>query len=410
VRIALVGPAHPYKGGVAAHTTSVASALRSAGHDVELVSWSRLYPERLYPGELAVPPGEPDVPVFEPTIRPLRWDRPGSWWRTGAGLRQVDLVVLVVVVPAQVPALLAVARSVRHTSRGSLVPGTFGGPLGGTGDGRAALRSFRPAVAAIVHNVVPHETHPGGAWLVERMLRSMDAVLVHSPEQARLAAEHGARRVETAALPAHLPGGVPAVEGRELAARRPVRQPGEPLRVLTLGMVRDYKGYDLLLEAARDVPGVHVTIAGEQWGDAGERVRQLAADPALAGRVELLPGYVPGSAVPGLLAAHDVLALPYRHGTASQNVLLAHAHGLPVLASAAGTFAAEVQDGVDGLLVPPGDVAELTAALTRLAGPGELERLRAGLPELDLDQRWTAYVQALVRLAEPTLAVGGGGR
>lgn len=385
MKIALVGPAHPYKGGVAAHTSAVASALRSAGHDVQLVSWSRLYPERLYPGELAVPPGEPDVPVFEPTVRPLRWDRPGTWWRTGAWLRGHDLVVLVVVVPAQVPALLALARSARRGSR-------------------------HPAVAAIVHNVVPHETHPGGAWLVERMLRSMDAVLVHSPDQERLAHEHGARRVELAALPAHLPGGVPAVTGRELAAARPSRQPGDPVRVLTLGMVRDYKGYDLLLEAARTVPGVTITIAGEQWGDAGERVRQLAADPALAGRVQLRAGYVPGSEVPALLAAHDVLALPYRHATASQNVLLAHAHGLPVLATEVGTFAAEVQDGEDGLVVPPGDVAALASALTTLVAPGQLEQLRAGLPDLDLGERWTPYVEAVTRLAQPAPAVGRSGR
>ncbi len=89
-----------------------------------------------------------------------------------------------------------------------------------------------------------------------------------------------------------------------------------------------------------------MTIAGQQWGSAGERVRALAADPALRGRAELLPGYIPGSAVPGLLAAHDVLALPYRHATASQNVLLGHAHGLPVLATEVGTFGSEIRDGV----------------------------------------------------------------
>jgi glycosyltransferase involved in cell wall biosynthesis len=375
VKIGIVGPTHPYKGGVAAHTTQTAHELAAAGHDVQLISWSRLYPNRLYPGEQAVPDGGPDLPPFAATTRPLRWDRPGSWWSAGRSLRGFDLVVIVVVVPVQVPALLTLVRAVRR------------------GSGRTA----RPRIVVIAHNVVPHETHPGGEWLMSRMLRSVDGVLVHSAEQARLARGLGVTSVTVAPLAPHLPGGLPVPSGRERALARGVR-PG-PVRVLALGMVRDYKGFDLLLEAARAVPGVQVTIAGEQWGEAGERVRRLAADPALAGRVSVRPGYVPGVDVPGLLAEHDVLALPYRHATASQNVFLAHAHGLPVLATAVGTFPDEVRDGIDGLLVPSDDVPALTSALARLSEPGTVPALRAGLPEVDVTRPWAEYVEALTTLA-----------
>jgi glycosyltransferase involved in cell wall biosynthesis len=177
------------------------------------------------------------------------------------------------------------------------------------------------------------------------------------------------------------------------------------VRLLALGMVRRYKGFDLLLDAARQVPGVHVTVAGEQWGEAGEQVRALAADGALAGRVTLRPGYVPGPDIPALLASHDVLALPYRHATASQNVLLGHAHGLPVLATRVGTFGGQVRDGVDGLLVPPGDVPALVTALERLTAPGELDRLRQGLPDVDVTGPWATYVAALTGAG-----LGGEGR
>lgn len=388
MKIALVGPTHPFKGGVAAHTTETARALVAAGHEVDLVSWSRLYPRRLYPGEQVVPDGGPDLPPFEPTIRPLRWDRPLSWWRTGRALRRYDLVVVVVVVPVQVPALLALVWAAR----------------GGRSDGGRSDGGRRPAVVSIVHNVAPHEGHPGGAWLMRRMVRAVDGVLVHSREQADLArARVGGRGqrvtpVAVAGLAAHLPGGVPVPAGRDRAMSRSEPTPGDPVRVLALGMVRDYKGYDLLLAAACEVPGVCVTVAGEQWGAAGERVRQAAAAPALAGRVRLRRGYVPGVEVPQLMATHDILALPYRHATASQNVLLGHAHGLPVLATRVGTFADQISDGVDGLLVPPGDLDALVAALRRLRTPGELLRLRAGLPDLDVEQPWIDYVRALVSL------------
>lgn len=376
MRIALVGPTHPLKGGVAAHTTETARHLARAGHDVVLQSWSRMYPGFLYPGEQEVPTGAgPDVPPFDPVRRDLRWYDPLGWWTAGARLRGYDRVVLVSVVPVLVPALLTIAASVRR--------------------GRRARRGGRARVVAIVHNVDPHETHPGGARLIRRLLRTVDAALVHSPDQARLARAAGVRAVVTAALPPHPPGGVPDPAGRAAALARPVPAEGDPVRVLALGIVREYKGFDLLLAAAGEVPGVTVTVAGELWGEAGRRVRARATDPAVRERVRLRPGYVPGEQVPGLLAGHDVLALPYRHATASQNAGLAHAHGLPVLATTVGTFAEHVADGVDGLLVPPSDVPALAAALAELCVPGRLAALRAGLPDLDLEAPWRAYVAAV---------------
>jgi glycosyltransferase involved in cell wall biosynthesis len=244
-------------------------------------------------------------------------------------------------------------------------------------------------VLVLTHNVVPHETHPGGEWLMTRLLSAADTVLVHSARMAQQAREHGARQVVTVDLPPHLPGGAPHHAPRN--GRR-----GARLAVLALGLVRDYKGVDLLLQAAVRVPDVVVRVAGEQWGRAGERVRAAAADPALAGRVELQVGYVPAAQIPVLLDEADVLALVYRHATASQNVLLAHAYGLPVLASAVGTFPDQVRDGVDGLLVTPGEVDAIEAALRRLCEPGVLEHLQDGVPPVDLDGPWEAYVTTLL--------------
>ena len=171
------------------------------------------------------------------------------------------------------------------------------------------------------------------------------------------------------------------------------------MRLLSLGIVRDYKGVDLLVEAMREVEGVRLTIAGELWGEAGRRVRELATDPRLRGRVEVHGGYVPAERIAGLMARHDVAALPYRSATASQNVLLARRHALPVLATSVGTFPAQVRDGVDGLLVPPSDREALVAALRRLAEPGAVEALAAQVREPDLTGPWANYVGALEALA-----------
>ncbi|MDF2093128.1 glycosyltransferase family 4 protein [Knoellia sp. 3-2P3] len=367
LRVAVVGPTHPYKGGVAAHTTTLAHELAEAGHDVTLVSWSHLYPSRLYPGEQAVPGGAPDVPPFPRTVRALSWARPDTWVRTGRRLRGFDAVVVVHVIPAVVPAHLAMLRAAGVGSRSADAP--------------------RSVVVA--HNVLPHETHPGDRALVRRLFERVDAVLVHSAEQARLAHELGAARVSLAELPPHLPGGAPA--------ERPAYE--GPTRLLALGIVREYKGVDLLMRALARVPGPTLTVAGEMWGEAGERVKALAQDPRLRDRVEVHSGYVPADRLAPLLASHDVLALTYRTATASQNVLLGLSHGLPVLASDVGTFGSQVRDGVDGLLVPPDDEDSLVAALERLADPSYAAQLRSAVDAPDLSGPWATYVGTLEALA-----------
>lgn len=370
LRVAVVGPTHPYKGGVAAHTTTLAHQLAEAGHDVTLVSWSHLYPSRLYPGEQAVPGGTPDVEPFPRTVRALSWARPDTWVRTGRRLRDFDAVIVVHVIPAVVPAHLALLRAAGSGRRGD---------------------STGPRAVVVAHNVLPHEPHPGDSALMRTFLERVDAVLVHSAEQARIAHDLGARRVSVADLPPHLPGGAP------------VERPGHdgPTRLLALGIVREYKGVDLLMRALAQVPGPTLTVAGEMWGEAGAAVKALAQDPRLHGRVQVHGGYVPADRLAPMLASHDVLALTYRSATASQNALLGQRHGLPVLASEVGTFGVQVRDGVDGLLVPPGDEEALVAALRRLADPAYAAKLRSAVRPPDLSGSWATYVGTLEALASP---------
>ncbi|MDT0213552.1 glycosyltransferase family 4 protein [Rothia sp. ARF10] len=369
LRVAVVGPTHPYKGGVASHTTELCHELAEAGHDVTLVSWSHLYPSFLYPGEQAVPGGAPDVEPFPRTVRALSWARPDTWVRTGRRLRDMDAIIVVHVIPQGVPSNLAVLRA--------------------AGVGRTSSTGRGPRSIVIAHNVLPHETRPGDRRLMEALLRRVDSVVVHSDSQAKLATELGAGHVRELDLPPHLPGGEP---------EKHVDSTG-PIRLLALGIVRDYKGVDLLLDAMLDVPDVSLTVAGEMWGDSGRRVKELAADPRLSGRVEVHSGYVPADRIASLLARHDVLTLTYRSATASQNVLLARRHGLPVLATHVGTFGSQVRDGVDGLLVPPGDRDALVAAVRRLSDRSYAGELRSGVRPPDLSGPWAHYVGGIEALA-----------
>jgi glycosyltransferase involved in cell wall biosynthesis len=223
------------------------------------------------------------------------------------------------------------------------------------------------------------------------LLRRADALVVHSAEQADLAATLASTPAHVAALPPHLPHGAPAADTSPAGRRN---------RLLFFGIVRRYKGLDVLIQAlARaDVPEVSLTVAGEIWEGRDELLR-LISDLGLAGRVTLTEGYVPTDEVPRLFAEADALVLPYRSATASQNALIAFEFGIPVIATRAGALADAVTDGVNGLLCEPGDVSGLREAIRRIYQPGELELLRGGVTPPDPGPAWDDYVAAVEKAA-----------
>jgi glycosyltransferase involved in cell wall biosynthesis len=141
--------------------------------------------------------------------------------------------------------------------------------------------------------------------------------------------------------------------------------------VLTCARLDEQKGHEVLLRAAAQLPDVAFVLAGE--GPERARLEALAAELGIADRVLFL-GY--RSDIPQLLAACDVFALPSLYEGSSLAVLEAMAARRAVVSSAIGGTDELIDDGADGVLVPPGEVAPLAAALRRLLGDAELrERL-----------------------------------
>ena len=362
MRVSVVGPAHPFKGGAVLHTTELAHRLAAAGHDAALESWSAQYPKILYPGQLTV--DEPEMPLFTPTRRNLSWRRPLGWYRHGRRIGAAsDVVVL------QVHSTIAQALQYLTIMR--------------------AARSAGARIVLIVNNVVPHEARALDRVLARALYGRADLLLVHGEESARDIAEFTDRPVVVAALPPHLPrpAGV-ASTGRDEAVLHD--------SLLFFGLIRPYKGVDVLLRAlARAKITARLLVAGEVWGGSGE-LRALVDELGLASRVTLREGYVDAAELPALFAGCDALVLPYRHATGSQNAQLAFEYDRPVIVTRTGALADAVTDGVDGIVCEPDDVASLADALERFYAPGEALRLRGNVKRPDATPAWQAYIDALL--------------
>lgn len=206
------------------------------------------------------------------------------------------------------------------------------------------------------------------------LLERMDTVVALSERGARrlrdevgLAAErvrvipHGALDYLT-----HLPDEAPLPE--ELASvEGPV--------ILCFGLVRPYKGVDVLLDAFRSIEGAELWVVGRPLGVSVEQLRELAA--RAGGKVRLVPRFVPDRELPAYFRRADLVVLPHRDAEQSGVLYVALAFGKPVVMSDVGGFAEVAAHGV-GRLVPPGEPDALAAAVNELLGDDDArERLAA---------------------------------
>src|SRR3990172_5840641 len=160
MRVAILGPTHPHRGGIAHYTTLLARAL-ARRHELTIVSFRRLYPGLLFPGTTQLDfSGEALLPPLPP--EPLLDSvNPWTWLKAGSRLREIGPDLLVV--PWWHP---------------------FFGPSVGTASRRARSGPGKPARIFLCHNVAPHEATPLDRALTWYGLGAADAFLVHAGSEA----------------------------------------------------------------------------------------------------------------------------------------------------------------------------------------------------------------------------------
>jgi glycosyltransferase involved in cell wall biosynthesis len=243
------------------------------------------------------------------------------------------------------------------------------------------------------HDVLPRRTaEQVDTWL--ELFRTVARVVVHSERARDSLAGLGVEPERIAVIDHPVfddPGG-------------PAPAPPNGTTLLFFGLIREYKGLDVLLHAlpeiAQRVPDARLVVAGDPI-DPVEPLQTLAAELGVAERVEWRLRFVPREEVAALMAAATVAVLPYRQIDASGVLADALGHGRPAVVSDLGQVGETVRRFGAGATVPPEDPAALAAACIHLLGNRKaLASAFAGVERARAALTWDAAAEAHERLYE----------
>jgi len=368
-RIGLLGPLHPWRGGLAQYLQLLGEALEKHA-EVNAVTFTRQYPDFLFPGTSQLDPGAP--PPSYPTAALLDSIGPWSWRRAAAHLERFapGAVVLKWWMPFFAPSFASAV-----------------GPL----------RRRGTRVVLVCDNLVPHEPRFYDRAFTDWMMRNSDGYLVMSDSVERDldALKPGApRRRVPHPFYAQFDRGRHTRE----SARTALGLEGDV--ALFFGYVRHYKGLDTLLQAWRRVrerrPQATLVVAGEFY----EKPEPFVALAEAAGGVRLLNRYIPDDEVEALFRASDVVVLPYRSGTQSGVTHVAHALGVPVIATRVGGISEGVREGETGLTCASEDPVALAATIERFFAERLGSAMAPHIAALQARHSWDALARSAVELID----------
>ena len=329
MKITILGPAHPYRGGLASIMEIMARTFQRRGDEVDIKTFTLQYPSLLFPGESQTvatpPPADLRICRCVNTMNPLNWVRVGRRIRR----ERPDFVLMKYWTPFMAPCFGTIARIAR-------------------GNGHTK-------VLCQIDNVEPHEHHLTDKPFNRYYLHSVDG-FVYMSEQV-----HSELRAYSDAPALFSPH--PLFENfgeRVERSEACVRLGLDPANryVLFFGLIRDYKGLDLLLDAwaqlrrAGRTEGRRLIVAGEFY-TAREPYLNRIADNGLQDEVLLHDRFIPDDDVKYYFSAADFVVQPYKTATQSGVTQIAYQFCVPMVVTKVGGLAEIVPDGRVGYVCEP---------------------------------------------------------
>lgn len=348
MKIVLIGPTYPFRGGIAHYTTLLCRALRE-NHEVKFISFKRQYPRILFPGRSD----------RDPSKIPLRVDNvdyiidsmnPVTWMSAVRAIK--DYKPEKVVIPWWVAFWAPPFRTII-----SLVK-----------------RHLSAEIVFICHNVYEHEPGSLKRIVTKAVLSQADRIITHSAEETRKLTDLLGKDVN--AITAFHPTYVHLNDKLYTKKEAKTRLGLEGNVLLFFGFVREYKGLNVLLDAMPIViknKKIILLIVGEFWKDKEKYLDKIEYFE-ISSSIRIIDEYIPNEEIGIYFAAADLVIQPYVSVSGSGICQIAYGFDRPVIATNVGCLPEVIEHGVNGRIVEPGDASGLARAILESLEPLTLSR------------------------------------
>jgi glycosyltransferase involved in cell wall biosynthesis len=378
MKVIIIGPAWPLRGGLASFDQRLCRSFIEDGHSCSIYSFSLQYPSFLFPGttQYSSDPEPRDIGIHSVinSVNPFNWLKVGKFLKK----ESADLIVARYWLPFMGPALGRILR--------------------------VAGRNKKTKIIAITDNILPHEKRPGDRFFTKYFLKSCDAFVTMSDsvlnDLRKFEKTKPAKRV-IHPLYDNFGEIIPKTDARKYLREKLKLDVSEKDKIiLFFGFIRKYKGLDILLKAMSEPKmkksGIRLLIAGEFYEDANQ-YKNLIEELRIADQLILKTDFIPDSGVQFYVCAADAVIQPYRHATQSGVTPLAYHFEKPMIVSNVGSFPEQVIHEKTGLVSEPAPAA-LSEAILRFYELGE-EFFIPHLRTEKIKYSWKNLVNTLLELS-----------
>ncbi len=369
LKIAILSCFHPYRGGIAQFNNSLYKEL-SKHHEVRAFNFKRQYPEFLFPGKTQYVEKMDSETTFE-SIRILDTINPLSYIKCAKRIREFspDLLIMRYWMPFFAPSQGWVARHLNKDCK----------------------------VISILDNVVPHEPHFFDAPLTRYFLGANDAfvLLCNAVKDDLLRFKPEARCIVSPhPIYSNFGESIP----RQIACKELNISPDKK-NLLFFGLIRDYKGLDILIDAFSKLDkSYQLIIAGEPYGSFEKYRKQIQASP-LRENIRLFTNYIPDDKVAPFFCAADLCVLPYRTATQSGISSIAYHFNLPMVTTDVGGLKESIGETGTGIIAPKADSDSVKVAIESYFANSENKSVFSKNIEKEKQRlSWSTFAENLTNL------------
>lgn len=370
MKITILSPAYPFRGGIANFTNILASELLK-NNDVQIITFKRQYPKLLFPGKTQYEVSGNKLNIKSSQL--LDSINPLNWFNVGKKIKsdKPDILIFSFWMPFFAPAFGTIAKIVKKNNHTKIL--------------------------SVCHNVIPHETKPGDLSFAKYFFSKVDYfILLSQKVKNDLLRIRPNAKFKVLFHPVYSSFGKPV----DKEAAKEYLNLNYPKIILFFGLVREYKGLDVLLKAMsliKQSSDVKLVIAGEFYQEK-KIYDDLIEKYHISESVDVIDKFIDSEEVKYYFSAADAVILPYKDATQSGIVQVAVNFGKPLIGSNVGGLGEIIKDGQNGYLIEKNNPEQLADAIVKFYAENKETEFMQNIKKEAENYSWTKFVNELLAL------------